>query len=123
MVPSVIIVCVSMPLRESTRTIPSEENGYGPSRSSIQSSSSAATRSPRTVRGRSRGVQYVTGTPLSERSRVSRKSPIATVTRYDDAGSSRCQRVTVVPSSPVSRDSRVPFATPSIGAGAVIVKS
>ena len=52
-----IIVCVSMPLRESTSTNPSEENGYGPSLSSIQSSSSAATCSRRTKRGWSRGVQ------------------------------------------------------------------
>jgi hypothetical protein len=64
----------------------------------------------------------VIGTPLSERSRANRKWPTAAVTTYDAAGSSRCQVVTVLPSTS-SRDSSTPLATPTHGAGVLMVKS
>ena len=96
--------------------------GYGPSRSSSQSRPAGAWRSRCSRLGRSGGVQYVIGTPEGDRSSVIVNSPIAAVTRYDDAGSSSRHLVTVTP--PRSRrESSSPFATPTIGVGAVIVKS
>ncbi len=116
------MVWVSMPLSLSTTTMPSESNGYGPRISSSQSTASGVVPVPPGSASPSASVQIWIGTPLSDSRSVCWKSPNATVTRYDDAGSARCQVLVDVPPFSVLFVSW-PLATPDIGAGAVRVKS
>ena len=51
------MVWVSMPLRESTTTVPNVSNGYGPSRFSSHAIASGVTSSASAVSGSDRGVQ------------------------------------------------------------------
>ena len=103
-IPSVIIVWVSMPDSESTKRNPSASKGYGPSFSSSQVSPRSASASPASASTRSSsptGTQYDSGTPEEDTASLRAYSPVAMVTRYDDAGCSIDQRVVVTPSDSV----------------------